>query len=110
MDKSEIEAAVLHAIEVSLEAQLRAVRRLRTDAPAEAKQQRAGMSQVDMAYDVLRRAGRPLHVSEIIERIEKVHAKRIERDSLVSALAKKVARGDRFVRSEKNVFSVKGGQ
>jgi hypothetical protein len=49
-------------------------------------------------------------VSEIIERIEKVHAKRIERDSLVSALAKKVARGDRFVRSEKNVFSVKGGQ
>ena len=36
MEKDEIEAAVLHAVEVSLEAQLKAVRRLRTG-PREAK-------------------------------------------------------------------------
>jgi len=109
MDKDAIEAAVLHAIEVSLEAQLKAVRRLRSG-PSEARPQRKGMSQVDMAYDILKRAGRSLHISEIIERIEKVHGQRVERDSLVSALAKKVSRSDRFVRSEKNVFALKGGQ
>ncbi len=68
------------------------------------------MSQVDMAYDILKRAGRSLHMSEIIERIEKVHGQIVERDSFVSALAKKVSRRDRFVRSEKNVFGLKGGQ
>jgi hypothetical protein len=109
MEKDAIEAAVLHAIEVSLEAQLKAVRRLRA-VPPEVSPHRKGMSQVDMAYDILKRAGRSLHVTEIIERIEKVHGQRVERDSLVSALAKKVSRGDRFVRSEKNVFGLKGGQ
>ena len=109
MEKDAIEAAVLRAIEISLEAQLRAVRRLRSGA-AESKPARKGMSQVDMAHDILRRAGRPLHVTEIIERIEKTHGQKIERESLVSALVKKVARGDRFVRSDKNVFGLKGGE
>ncbi len=109
MEKGTIEDAVLHAIEVSLEAQLKAVRRLRSG-PDEPKPARKGMSQVDMAFDILRRAGRSLHVNEIIERIDKVHGQKVERESLVSALVKKVARGDRFVRSDRNVFGLKGGQ
>ena len=109
MEKDAIEDAVLRAIEVSLEAQLKAVRRLRSDTD-EPKPERKGMSQVDMAFDILRRAGRPLHVNEIIERIDKLHGQKVERESLVSALVKKVARGDRFVRSGKNVFGLKGGQ
>jgi hypothetical protein len=108
MQKDEIEAAVLHAIEVSLEAQLKAVKRLRAG-PEEPKPARKGMSQIDMAYDVLRRAGRPLHVSEIIERVEQVHGRKLERESIVSSLVKKVTRGDRFVRTDKNVFGLKGG-
>src|SRR5947207_8638428 len=59
MEKDEIEAAVLLAIEVSLEAQLKAVRRLRAG-PREAKAPRKGTSQIDMVHDVLRRAGKPL--------------------------------------------------
>ena len=78
-EKDAIEAAVLHAIEVSLEAHPRLFGRLRAG-PAEPRQQRKGMSQVNMAYDILKRAGRSLHVSEIIERIEKVHGQRVERD------------------------------
>lgn len=109
MQKDEIEAAVLHAIEVSLEAQLRAVRRLRSD-PSERQARRKGTSQIDMVQDVLRRTGKPLHVTEIIERVEKLHGLKLERESIVSTLVKKVNRGDRFVRTDKNVFGLKGGE
>ena len=109
MEKDEIRAAVLDAIEVSLEAQLRAVRRLRTS-PREVKPTRKGTSQIDMVHDVLRRAGKPLHVTEIIDRVEKSHGFKLERESIVSTLVKKVNRGDRFVRTDKNVFGLKGGE
>ncbi len=109
MEKNEIEAAVLHAIEVSLEAQLKAVRRLRT-APRGPKAVRKGTSQIEMVHDVLRRADKPMHVSEIIERVEKLHGLKLERESIVSTLVKKVNRGDRFVRTDKNVFALKGGE
>jgi hypothetical protein len=61
-----------------------------------------------MVHDVLRRAGKPLHISEILERVEKLHGRRLDRESVVSSLVKKIARGDRFVRTDKNVFSLKG--
>ena len=56
-----------------------------------------------MVYDVLKRAGRPLHVNEIIDRVEKLHGRKLERESIVSMLVKKIARGERFVRTDKRV-------
>lgn len=110
MEKDEIEAAVLRAFEVSLEAQLKAVKRLQSGEPAE-KPPRKGTSQVDMVYDVLKRAGRPLHVNEIIDRVEKLHGRKLERESIVSMLVKKIARGERFVRTDnRNEFGLKGGE
>jgi DNA-directed RNA polymerase delta subunit len=98
----------LSTIEASLEAQLRAVRRLRKQ-PEQTESTRQGksMSQVDMAFDILVRARAPLHVSEIIDRIQKHFGVSIDRESLVSSLSKKVARKDRFVRPEKNTFSLR---
>jgi hypothetical protein len=110
MEEDRIRSAVLDAFEVSLDAQLRAVRRLK-QGKTERPRARRGMSQVDRAHDILRRAGKPLHVSEIIDRIESVHGQRLDRESLVSALVKKVRRQDRFTRTDKNVFALlKGGQ
>ncbi len=109
MEKDEVEAAVLHAFEISLAAQLRAVKRLRAG-PPEPKPVRKGTAQIDMVHDVLRRAGKPLHVSEIIERVHKLHGFKLERESIVSTLVKKVNRGDRFIRTDKNVFALKGGE
>jgi hypothetical protein len=106
MEENEIEAAVLRAFEVSLEAQLRAVKRLRSG-PPEAKPARKGTAQIDMVHDVLRRAGKPLHISEIIERVQKQHGFKLERESIVSTLVKKLNRGDRFMRTDKNVFALK---
>jgi hypothetical protein len=110
MEEDKIRTAVLDAFEVSLDAQLRAIRRLK-GGKTEPKAARKSMSQIDMAYDILRRSGQPLHISEMIDRIEAVHGQRLDRESLVSALVKKVQRRDRFIRPDKNVFALlKGGQ
>ena len=104
----DIKDAVLSVFEASLEAQLRAVRRLRQGQTEEApSRSKKGRSQVDMAYDILKRARTPLHVSEIIERMQTQFGVAIDRESLVSSLSKKVAREDRFLRPEKNTFSLR---
>ncbi len=104
----DLKDVVLSVIEASLDAQLRAVRRLRNQPDrAEVTRQRKSMSQVDMAFDILTRARAPLHVSEIIDRIQKHFGVSVDRESLVSSLSKKVARKDRFLRPEKNTFSLR---
>ena len=108
MDKKAIQEAVVDAFAACLEAQLKAVRRLQKGQP-ELKVPKRGMSQVDMVQDALQRAGQPLHISQILDRVEAVHGRRLDRESIVSALTKKVQRRDRFLRTGKNVFALKGG-
>jgi hypothetical protein len=104
----EVKDVILSVFEASLEAQLRAVRRLRQGAPpASQPRRRKGLSQVDMAFDILKKARAPLHVSQILDRIHTHFGVTIDRESLVSSLTKKVARGDRFLRPEKNTFSLR---
>jgi HB1, ASXL, restriction endonuclease HTH domain len=99
---------ILSVFEASLEAQLRAVRRLRQGPPADAEPRpRKGLSQVDMAFDILKKARAPLHVSQILERIQAHFGVAVDRESLVSSLTKKVARSDRFLRPEKNTFALR---
>ena len=107
MDESKLKEVLLEVMEASLEAQLRAVRRLKSgEDPPRAKTGPKGLSQVDMAFDILQRARTPLHVTEILQRIEQRHGRQVDRESLVSSLAKKVQRRDRFVRTDKNVFGL----
>ena len=47
-----------------------------------------------------------MHVSVILERIQTQFGVTVDRESLVSSLSKKVARGDRFSRPGKNTFSL----
>jgi HB1, ASXL, restriction endonuclease HTH domain len=98
---------ILSVFEASLDAQLRAVRRLRQGAPAATESRRKGLSQVDMAFDILKKARAPLHISQILERIQAQFGVAVDRESLVSSLTKKVARQDRFLRPEKNTFSLR---
>jgi hypothetical protein len=104
----ELKDLFLGTFEASLEAQLRAVRRLR-QGEAEPKRARSnkGLSQVDMAYDVLKKARAPLHIAELLARIEATFGQPVDRESLVSSLTKKVAGGDRFLRTDKNTFALR---
>ena len=97
---------ILEVTEEALDAQLRAVRRLRGEQAKASRKPKASMSQVDMAYDILKDADGPLHVSVIITRILERFAVTVDRESLVSSLSKKVARRDRFVRTARNTFDL----
>jgi hypothetical protein len=106
--KDDLKDLILSTFEASLDAQLRAVRRLRLKPPAAPEpRSRKGLSQVNMAFDILKKARAPLHISEILTRIQAQFGVSIDRESLVSSLTKKVARGDRFVRPAKNTFSLR---
>ena len=104
----DLKDSILSVFEASLDAQLRAVRRLRGGSPTPAPTgRRASLSQVDMAFDILRRAHTPLHISELLTRIHSTFHVSVDRESLVSSLTKKVARGDRFLRTGKNTFALR---
>lgn len=108
-EKRELQQVVFEALAASLEAQLRAVRRL-GDSSSSARRQKPkqSRSQVDLVFDILTRAGRELHITEIIERVQKVHGVALDRESIVSSLTKRVQRGDRFTRVDRNVFGLLG--
>ena len=101
-----IKDSIYEALETTLEAQLRAIRRLR-GSTKEISTSTKGMSQVDMAYNILDKIGAPLHINEIIRHIEITYRIQVDRESLVSAITKKVTRGNRFSRVGKNTFAAK---
>ena len=103
----ETKDVILSVFEASLEAQLRAVRRLRQGETPPVPRRRRGLSQVDMAFDILKKVRTPLHVSTILDRMQSQLGVTVDRESLVSSLTKKVARGDRFLRPAKNTFALK---
>src|ERR1035441_5917652 len=82
----DLKDSVLSIFEASLDAQLRAVRRLRQGDTAPAPRPRKGQSQVDMAYDVLKKARSPLHVSELLARIHSSFGVAVDRTLLVGSV------------------------
>ena len=66
------------------------------------------LSQMSMIIDILTIEGAPLHVSEIIRRVGEQYGAKLDRESMVSALTKKVKKGVMFVRTGPNVFGLKG--
>ena len=104
----DLKDSILSIFEAALDAQLRAVRRLRQGhTPKLGPTHKKGRSQVDMAYDVLKKTRSPLHISELLDRIHAAFGVTVDRESLVSSLTKKVARQDRFVRPDKNTFALR---
>jgi hypothetical protein len=106
MEPQEIRDVLLDITAESLEAQLMAVRRLQGRTSREPAQKKR-MSQIDMVYDVLDRAGHELHINDILVRVEHVHGVRLERESIVSTLTKKVHQRKQFVRTDKNTFAIR---
>ena len=88
-------------------AQLRALRALRRaqdrkSSPADPKRK----SNMDIVHDILSAAKGPLHVNDIIQRAKKDHRRQLNRESLVSALTKKVLDQNTFTRTAPNTFDL----
>jgi hypothetical protein len=88
-------------------AQLRTVRQLKSPKPKKAKRiEGESMSNMDMAIDILRRAQRSLHISEIIAQVKTKYGVPLDRESLVSALVKKIHRHQGLSRTAPNTFRI----
>jgi len=64
-------------------------------------------SKANIVEHILQIAGRPLHVSEIIQIANRDFQVQLERDSIVSILIKKIKAGQRFIRTAPNTFALK---
>ena len=64
-------------------------------------------SKIDIAWRVLKNAGRPLHVTEIIQLAQSDFDVQLERDSIVSGNIKKINAGKIFVKTAPNTFALK---
>ncbi len=65
-------------------------------------------SQMSIVTDILSSAGMPLHVAEIMRQAKERYGVNLDRESVVSALTKKVSKGVAFVRTGPNIFGLKG--
>ena len=61
---------------------------------------------MDIVYDILLAAKGPLHITEILQRAKKDHHRPLRRESLVSALTKKVLDRQTFTRTAPNTFDL----
>ena len=64
-------------------------------------------SKVGTVENVLKLAGRPLHISKIIEIAARDFEVQLERDSITSILTKKIKAGQKFTRTAPNTFALK---
>ena len=101
---------LLDILEAVSRAQLRAIRRMRLSPKAKSKTatkpEGGRVSGMDMVTDILRREGRPLHISDILAAVQKRFGVELDRESVVSAMSKRVARQDRFMRTAPNTFAL----
>ncbi len=98
---------LLDVLENTALAQLRALRALRRSehrqaAPTDPKRK----SNMDIIYDILLTAKSPLHIQDLIQRAQKDYHRQLRRESLVSALTKKVLDQNTFARTAPNTFDL----
>ena len=89
-----------------LQSQLKTIYRYQQQsAPGKKKIRRT--SKLNIVADILASSDQPLHISEIIRIAQQEYQTEMERDSIVSALVKKVKAGRLFVRVAPNTFALK---
>ena len=108
MESKSGEKVVLEVMESMLKAGLRNVREqlssLGRDEMSAPRKERK--SNTKIVADLLRDAGHPLHIDEIIRLARETRGVELHRESIVSALSKKLLEGKVFRRTGRNEFSL----
>lgn len=91
-----------------LSEQLKVIRRfLKEEKEMQEPPRRRSMSKINFVIDILDASPTPLHVTEIIKKAKIDYQIDIDRESIVSAISKKVRKGDTFIRTARNTFGLK---
>lgn len=100
------ELFLLYEKEVA-EFKLELIRKLSGQATIPEKPRKKRTSNIAMVEAVLKNAGKPLHVGDIIAAVKEKFGHVLDRDSLSSALIKQVRKEKRFVRVAPNTFGLR---
>lgn len=108
MESDSSEKIVLTVMESMLKAGLRSVREQlssmgRSGSPVMRRERK---SNTKIVADILKEAGRPLHIDEIIRIAGEDKGVELHRESIVSALSKKLLEGRTFRRTGRNEFAL----
>jgi hypothetical protein len=106
--QKQISEELLTLFESLFRAQLNTIRQLRKAAglPVEKEEEEKRMSNMDIVYDILQREGRPLHIDHILSLAQQRFPQKLDKESVVSALAKRVKRQDQFIKTGPNTFAL----
>lgn len=88
-----------------LDAQLKAIRELQQQLSPTKKKKK---TQVEMIFDILNDTDGPLHIKEIIYRVAAKYDIDLDRETIVSSMAKKIAKGVLFKRVGPNTYDLIG--
>ncbi len=97
---------LLEILTVAAEGQLRALRSLRRRQHRPEPGSEKHRSHIAIVEDILRSARGPLHISQILAQAQERYQLRLSRESLVSALTKKVLDRNTFCRVGRNTFDL----
>jgi hypothetical protein len=97
---------ILQLYKELLQSQLKVIYRHQRQSP-QLKKKLKRTSNLDIVEDILATSDQPLHISKIIEIAKKDYHVTLERDSIVSAIIKKIRAGLRFERIAPNTFTLK---
>jgi len=98
---------LLDILESTAHAQLRALRTFRPTKPRGRRPpDQKGKSKIAIVEDVLKTAPGPLHIHDILTQAQQRFRRKLSRESLVSALTKKVLDHHTFTRTAPNTFDL----
>ena len=108
MENEISERVILTALESMLKAGLRSVREQLSSMGREERtvSRKERKSNTKIVADILREAGHPLHIDEIIRIAGENRGVELHRESIVSALSKKLLEGKVFRRTGRNEFAL----
>ena len=108
MESKSGEKVVLEVMESMLKAGLRSVREQLSSMGREERNstRKERKSNTKIVADILREAGHPLHIDEIIRIAGTSRGVELHRESIVSALSKKLLEGKVFRRTGRNEFAL----
>ena len=94
-----------------LSAQISVIRGYLRSVVTSAEERKAALckskSNISIVKDILLASQTPLHVSELISQAHEQYGVELDRESVVSALTKKVRKGEVFVRTGPNTYGLK---
>jgi hypothetical protein len=103
---SHLSEELLNFYESLLRAQLNVVRQFKKQQGFKEEQKEKRMSHPDIIYDILKESRKPMHVDDIIFAVKRKFDIELDKESVVSALAKRIKRQDRFIKTAPNTYGL----